>query len=237
MKTMKLMYIILFFSFVEVKSQGFDWQYSARLPFETPVFFIGLTVGADYTYSFASLPLLEKGYRPCCDFKSGAGYSGAAGLNFEYWMRDYSIFAKLMFGYFKSDFNENGIPYPMRYNGSFQSKYNYTTYIRQFVIEPGVRYRLFDSFFSLNGSLRGAIIISDSYNQSDSKVQHYDSKIPDLNKVYLQINLGFGYDFSTGLGKYSTINIYTGLPITGLSQKGSWYPMSIGLGFTYNNSL
>jgi hypothetical protein len=240
MKLIKLLYIILLLSLVELNSQGFDWQYSARLPFETPVFFIGLTGEADFTRSFASLPLTERDYRPCCDFKDRWGFSGSAGMNFEYWMRDYSIFTKVMFGYYETVFDEKGIPYPMRYDNPFQSEYKISTYIKQIIIEPGIRYRLFDTYLSLNGSLRASFIINNSYHVSDSKAivdDTYSPRIPDLNSIYLQLHVGLGYDFSTGLGNYSTISIYSGLPITGLSQKGSWYPMSIGLGFTYNNGI
>lgn len=237
MKPVELKCILFLFLAVELHSQGFDWQYSARLPFDTPVFFMGITAGADFSYSFSYLPLLEKGYRPCCDFDRGIGYSGSIGLNFERWFTDYSIFSKLMFGYFRTDFDENGIPYPMRYNGTLISEYNYTTYIRQLIIEPGIRYRLFNTNFCLSGSVRTAVVISDSYVISDSKVRHYDAKIPDLNRLYLQLNLGVGYDFSTGLGKYSTIGVQAGIPVTGLTGKESWYPLNLGMFINYNSGL
>lgn len=232
--------ILLLLITAETYSQGFDWQYSARLPFETPRFFIGISGIADFTYSDADLPLMEKEYRLCCSFQTGKGYSGSLGLNFEYWQRDYSIFTKVMYGYYTSDFSIIGESYPIREGGSLTSEYTASTAIHRIILEPGIRFRLFNSFFSLDGSLRASVKIKDSYTITDSKAivnDTYNPRIPDLYSINLQFILGFGYDFSIGLGKYSTISLYFGLPLTNMSSEGKWLPWSIGAGFTYNNGL
>ncbi len=232
--------IVLLLSWGEAFTQGFDWQYSARLPFNTPRFFIGLSGTADFTYSIATLPLLENDYRLCCNLGDGTGFSGALGLNFEYWPGNYSIFLKVMYGYYRSGFSAQGEAYPIRGGGTLISEYTVNTDMQRIILEPGARFRLFGSYFRLDCSLRSSIITKFTYDITDSEAdigETYNPRIPDYNQIFLQFNLGLSYDFSVGLGKYSSFGIYTALPVLGISRTNEWLPISIGATFTYNNGL
>ncbi len=242
----KIRYIILLIAMSgPAFSQGFDWQYSARLPFDIPSFFVGLAAETDFVYSSREdgiMTLFQQvgdEYRPCCDFDKGVGFGLGAGMNFEYWFGKYTVFTKVMYKYFHSYFN-NTVPYPMRYSDDFESEYKYDVNIQQLIIEPGFRLRLFDSPFSIAGSVKANIRLLDSYEYSDSRGQQqytYEMRIPDLNTVYFTFKLGMGYDVQMGLGKYSTLGFYAGIPITGLISSGNWYAWSLGASFTYNTGL
>ena len=85
-------YILFLFFFVPITfgfAQGFDWQYSPRLPFKFPYLFGGISYNPGYTLNHGNMYLQELEQTKlidCCNFTNGTGFSNSFGLDIEYWL-------------------------------------------------------------------------------------------------------------------------------------------------------
>jgi hypothetical protein len=93
-----------------VFGQGFDWQWSARLPFQAPRLYLG--IGSQYGFQFASgdISFLEDKIQ-CQNFNDGTGNNYVLGLNFEYWeeLNQFAYRGSILYGI--STLNSSSIDY------------------------------------------------------------------------------------------------------------------------------
>jgi hypothetical protein len=244
MKTKLLILIIFFSSLAEVFSQGFDWQYSARLPFDVPTFFTGIDFNSSYNIISSDFNICDKGI-PCDTFMNGKSVNISAGIKFEYWSSaDLSYFTGANLTYSKNSFlNENMYYYfPEVGNKILEYEYLRAEYIPE--IEIGVKYRmrfLLPHIFS-SLSLKAGFVASSKEELILRKISEADWLADEihftgfeslkLSGIMFEPHLKLGYDVNLGLGSYSSIYVDIGLPIQNRYSKGEWYSTKISLGIS-----
>jgi hypothetical protein len=219
-------------------SQGFNWQYSSRLPMDYPEFFIGLSVGASYFNNSGQIRLDEGEVLDCCSFSSGNGWGSNFGLSAEYWhLSDLALFAALRYSIDKHTFTKQRIGEfrvtdTLHYENSLSSSTNYL------MIEFGGKKNIPDSHFHYGISILASILINNNNEIREKIIKPVyfpwservvsRGRISNLTSIYLQPKLRFGYDLDLGLSTYSTISINIGIPIFDMTEQAEWKSWQIG---------
>jgi len=254
---------ILLFSFcltVAGLSQGFDWQYSSRLPFNYPYLFAGLTGSVDMLQHNASLDLSEDN-GDCCNFSSGTGIGTRIGLNSEYWLDGlWSANGNLTYLTQRGNFSADGYSLPfsvfdgqgrvighdtVSFVNDMSSVINYVT------IEFGAKRRLFGSHLFAGASIEAGYQISNTVSQTERVVSPSYYKYNDgsqsrslgayemseLSKFLFIPKLIVGYDLPIGLGLYTSPCVKIGLPLQNTAQTGNWNTWSFSFGISIMRSI
>lgn len=245
---MKKIAIILIFCITSISyvySQGFDWQYSSRLPFNYPYIFAGLTGGAGYSLHNTALDLSE-GNGDCCKFTNGSGLNYAIGLTGEYWIRGHwTVNLNLSYYSNKGLFTAPGENLPFTVfdtqgniighdTASFENEMNIS--LNYLNIQAGTKYRLFNTYFFVGAAIEAGLLINQKVTQTESVVSpsyfRYNDgsqkrelgihQISDISNFIIVPKLTLGYDISLGLGIYTTPFFTVGFPLQNIAKNGNW---------------
>ena len=241
---LKFFYIsILFLSSLSLSfAQGFDWQYSARLPQKQPKLFIGVLAGGSYSYEMASFKFTEE-LIPCCDFSDGSGLNILVGAAGQYWFSDGISALTFSAGYnlTQSKFTvQQEVPtvdYLIIYEYSYKGSNSYV------VINSMYKRRLFSSHFSVSGGFDISLLLnqSDEYNEeiispsdeffSDGSRERIISKgeIAPLRTFIVNPVFALGYDINLGKSKYAELQLFSDIPIMHSISNESWRHWEVGL--------
>ncbi|MFH1049899.1 MAG: hypothetical protein V1779_03095 [bacterium] len=234
--------MLFFISLLKVQSQGFDWQYSARLPFEVPQHFIGFDCSSGYKSISSDFKICDQNI-PCDTFNIGSAMVLSAGIKFEVWTSsDFSYFANLTLDYSKNSFKNENLFYYIPDIGSKVLEYEYirTEYVPE--IEIGVKYRmrfLLPHLFT-SVSVRAGYIVNASEElilRKISEADWLDDEIHftgfeslKLSQFLFEPHFKLGYDLNLGLGKYASVYIDLGLPLQNRLTEKSWHSTTVSAG-------
>lgn len=231
-------------------AQGFDWQYSARVPFQSPLQFFGVDLSSGYGTQFASLDYLESGTGfTCCTYDNGYGIPYGVLIAGDYWATpEVSIQGGLGLTVMNVSFTSAPQSYPRIENDVVHlvtSEYVFKSSITYATLQGAVRYRLLGTHLNVGGGLRALIKLSESQTQLDRVLGPDDyffkgnppSKEYDLNARKLDDASAFvlepygllGYDLSLWRGTYVTPTLTIGGPVFSLSKTQPWRSIDIGL--------
>ncbi|MBM2816335.1 MAG: hypothetical protein HW421_3097 [Ignavibacteria bacterium] len=229
------LFLFIFVSNTRISAQGFDWQYSARMPAPSPILFAGVKASIGYTYNNGSFNFAEDVI--CTNFNNGDGSSWNVGIAAEYWHSgNYAFFAGLSYARTNSSF-KNAESYPTLTN-QLLLEYNFNLQQQLLDLEFGIKRRILETHFSTIFSLstQYSFTISPVYTQNilsppeihfstgnPYKRNMQSSKTPPIRQVNLIPQIKLGYDFQVGLGTYSSIWIGAGLPILSVTSEGDWH--------------
>ncbi|MBI5326634.1 MAG: hypothetical protein HZB41_15390 [Ignavibacteriae bacterium] len=235
----KIIYILIFIiSCSIIYAQGFDWQFSARMPSDSPVLFIGLTGEFNHLVHNGSLDL-EEDTCHCGAYKTGLGEGYTAGIAGEYWLDGLTaITFSVLYNYSPGKFTVKAEPLFHKNGGVLLTEFEYTSKISYILIEPGIKYRLFDSHLNIGAGIQFGFLLANSSVHKEkiigdeneppfptnppSSERIVNGKISELNNIFLQPKIRIGYDLTYGLGRYATPNISIGLPILNLAKSSEW---------------
>jgi hypothetical protein len=223
-------------------SQGFNWQYSSRLPFESPNLFIGLEGNYSIINSSGEFPFVENRWT-CCEFNEGTGSDLKFGLNSEYWITGSSALkAGVFYSSFLGDFSkitEERVNINAEYLEQF--KYSFET-VQHFInLKLGYKYKLLPTHISLVTSLNIDYLFFEQNESTESrigpvdKVQPYsrsiaEGRIKGIRNLYLSPEIGLAYDVNLGNGLYSSIQVLADLPLMSFSSAAEWRKWQYGIG-------
>jgi hypothetical protein len=228
-------------------SQGFDWQYSPRLPFETPNLFIGVDLFSTYNMNSSDFVICEKDI-VCDTFNKGAGIGYSAGLKLESWTSAvFSYFVCANYLYIPGKFiKENNFVYnPDVGDKVLEYEYFYSQY--SIGAEIGCKYRMnfiLPHLFS-GISIRGLYQINakDEFilrkvSEADwinQEIYFTDFDGPEFSEFILMPELKLGYDLNMGLGSYSSLYLAAGVPLYSYISKsdGSLRRWAFSAGISY----
>lgn len=218
-------------------AQGFDWQYSARLPFEVPNFFIGLNTSTEVNTINGKFPFIEKEVK-CTDFSEGDGYTWSLGFSSQYWLDALSAISldlkyKTTSASFKSNWELPRVDYTVRYQNE------YTSSIALLNLSLSYKKRIYSSHFSYGAGFDFDFVLNNNSehwekilgpsdeppypgNPPSYKRKISDGKIEDLNNLIFSPNLKFSYDLDLGLSTYSEIGFKYTPPIFNYLIDGRW---------------
>jgi hypothetical protein len=153
-----------------------------------------------------------------------------------------------MYNYSPGKFTVKAEPLPRVGGGVLLTEYEFTSKIAYLLIEPGIKYRLFESHLHIGGSIQFGFLLSNSSLHKEriigdeneppfptnppSYERIVDGRISELNSIFLQAKIRLGYDLTYGLGKYATPNISIGLPILNLTKSSEWKRWTFSAGLT-----
>ncbi len=229
---------IIFFFFIsqnKLISQGFDWQYSPRLPFETPDFFLGVNGNLSYYLHFGALDFTEN-YK-CCTFTNGEGIGTIFGINAEYWQTPTIAFTgSLSYMTVPGIFEAEGEPLPVYPSGIYYYKNEFNSKLSFVSSELEAKWRLFLTHFFVGAGIRIGVLVSNKsefyekivsppearFNDGSQRRTIANGVISDIQPLFFNPKLNFGYDLNLGLGTYSSIIFSTGFPIVNVSKDSRW---------------
>lgn len=237
---------LLFLVYLPLNSQGFNWQYSTRLPHSSPKFFLGTTFSFSYLNSNGEFPFVEDRFT-CCDFESGNGTGLYFGLSSEYWFKPLRAF-RISFGYYQlsSDFSQNK-EYPVIIDNATafmeQYKYDYDALMRYISSGIGYKIKFQETQFSLIGTLNFSYLFSESNSSTESRTGPTDrvptytrtipeGKIQSIRNFYVAPEISFGYDLNLGNGMYSTVQIQSEIPLLSMTDNSNWRKWQFSLGIS-----
>lgn len=237
---------LFLFSFLPLLSQGFDWQFSPRMPTDYPDFYIGATAEADFLNHDIDFKFFENTVicERFTDNGSGSGYN--VGISAEYWKDgDIAFFGRLAWFKKSAEFKvKSAIP---RVTGDFLSEYSFNSELSFFGLEAGAKIRLLGSHFHAGATVNGSYLLSNintykekilspnDYFSTDPPTQERliaKGEIASLQNFQFFVKLRLGYDVQMGKGTYSTFFIAGGLPLTNVLSNDVWRIWSISLGIT-----
>jgi hypothetical protein len=248
---MKRLVFIIFFLPVCAISQGFDWQYSARMPVEYPRLFIGVKSGFsvfNHSAEFQFLQRITDINRPCCHFTDGAGNGYLIGLHGEYWdSGNLAFVASAGINTVNGNFSKlsgterkfDTLVYTLVTDYRFESSITYIT------LEGGAKYRLFDSHFHVGGMLEISVLADHNIVVDESKVSpswdpfeyklYEDGKYPGIAAIVATPEIFAGYDFDIfGPGRYLSVFTSVNIPLTNTMADDKWHRWSFNFGLIFN---
>jgi len=226
---------VLLSSVGTVLSQGFDWEYSNRLPFEVPTMFIGGFVGGIQYYHTGQINQIEKQIL-CVEYSEGKGFGIRSGLVGEYWLDgEVAINGKVGFENMIADFRQKSTPVPIDDNNILQSEYSLYAVLPSISVGAFVKKRMFDSFlwFGCGVDFRGIIskkvessetIISPEGRVFDDGLQKriFLDDLTSLRTLTVYPALYIGYDAQLSKGLYVSPTIKAGIPLLNNSDVANW---------------
>jgi|GEM_PF-606543 len=253
-KWIQVLFLICFLFPVASFSQGFNWQYSSRLPSKYPYLFVGVIAETNYLIHYGYIDLTE-GYSKCCTFENGNGIGNGFGLASEYWKGIWAIYSSFTFSTYPGNFTANGISlkrklndgnlYDVKYQNQFKSTMSYV------FLEIGAKYRILQSHLHFGGGIKLGILTNNKAVHTESIVspaeERYadgtqtqtisDGKISDLKSYVITPRIKLGYDLTFGKGLYATPSISLGLPILNIAKNAQWQTWSFTFGISIYKDL
>ena len=247
----KIIILLILIMFNGAFGQGFDWQYSARMPFKTATVFMGINIAPNYNISSGKINYIEDRF-PCCNFNNGSGLGYIGGLTTELWTTtgiSYSITVNFDYNY--SKFTQAAEELPLADGSIFRTEYEFRSKAYYVDAEPMVKYKIPMSHFYIGASANLQFLISstkqhfenvvsdNTFNDGSKTREIADGKgkISDLKSFIFQPKIRAGYDFSIGLGKYASVYVNYGIPIMDIAQKAEWKSTNISAGFCVYTSI
>lgn len=246
MKKTTLIIIIIFFNHLSSISQGFDWQYSLRLPYDSPNTFISFSSEFGISNHTGSFNFIENNIT-CCNFSDGNGFNYNINTFIEHWYN-----GKIAFYGGIGYKNLNGLfskrqEIPRSDNYFLVTEYQYKNSISQIPLEFGSKYRISETHFFISGSLILNLLISESHNFKEIKISPISdpfrdreiptAKLKDLNIFFIGGRISLGYDYSIGKGKYLSIIFSYSRNINSFIKSESWYSNDYSLIIKLNRDI
>lgn len=222
----------------EIFSQGFDWQYSFRLPYKIPDKFIGFNLNYSINKNTGNFEFMED-YIPCCKYNSGNGYSLNFGIAYENWINPLgALTININYSTTNSSFNQTiQIPRSDGIN-DYYSIYKYEMDEKRTNLNLLAKYkhRLFKSHLSANLGVDVMYFLGSNAThteeiiapETETFINQTRKRIikkgiyGDYNKFGLSLVLGLCYDYSIYRGYYASISSAIHIPITKIIQNQDW---------------
>jgi hypothetical protein len=244
----RIFYILFFLAITATATfaQGFDWQYSARMPFNTPKMFVGISAEADYAMSTGYINYIQK-YFSCCYFEQGSGIGIKTGIYGEWWTNsDLAVTAGIKYASVNNIFKKQSESYPVVDSSYLQTEYQFESNAHYLNTDIGAKYRLFGTHLHLDLNAAFAFLISNNMIHIERAISQRsfsdgsrEKIIPEdvgstakLNTIVIYPEVKIGYDFSIGLGKYATIFAGVEVPIMNTAKSTDWKLTQVFLGFS-----
>lgn len=243
---MKRVFAVFFFfsAVLPLMSQGFDWEYSARMPSDYPRDFYGGSLVASACYNSADFTFTEE-LIPCCNFGSGAGAIFSAGLSGEFWFDNgyeaisADLFLTLSYSRYTTRATWPTVNYDVTYEFIFEPIPSYA--------ESRICYkrRIGDTRFSFSAGGTVSLLISESNTYSEKIVSPDFETFADgtrkrvisdgASAPYRTFNLlpviAVGYDMDFGKSRYGSAEIFTSFPLMSRIKDENLRQFAVGVRF------
>lgn len=252
MKHFTKILLFLFFLPAFLGAQGFDWQYSARLPQESPVFFFGICGDFGVNNHYGNFDFLERA-TVCGSFDGGSGIAYSAGLCAEYWYRgDLALTGKIEYINSDASFKQKKT-YDRRFLPPLVTEFELASKISYLTVSAGGKYRLFDSHLHIGAAIGMGIKLGESFEfteriksppeasfDPDLRIQERTfetGSIGPVSNFLLYPKIILGYDLNLGRGTYATPAFTLGWQANSITSEGEWRRLSLSLGVSIHRGI
>lgn len=234
----QLLLMVFFLTSLDTFSQGFDWQYSFRLPYSIPEHFIGFTGGYSINTATGNFEFLED-YTPCCNYQSGKGNSLNFGIIYEFWITPISAI-NISFNYQSTNslFNQSiQIPRSDGIN-DYTAKYRYQMeeLRNSIILMINYKHRILESHWSAFGGIYLFYKTSNEATHTEEIISPENERFIDgtqkraikrgmygeYNFFGLNPNIGINYDLPIFQGYYSSLSTFLQIPFTNVIKNQDW---------------
>lgn len=200
--------LALFCTLLTSKAQRFNWQYSARMPSDYPLLFLGGGFSTGEAFHIGSFASIE-GPISCAQYNEGSGSFTNFHLSAEWWQRgDIAYTASVAVNSVKGNFIAP-FSYPTR-NGTITSAYELQTTLRFFMASAGIKYRIPETYLFVSGSAGVGVLLSSTFSEREYIVSPAEASwanglqerfignggIGGVQRIALEGKAHIGYDFS-----------------------------------------
>ena len=238
--------LALMFSSLTAYSQGMNWQFSSRMPSSSPVFFIGATAEFNYYSHTADFVIYEDIYNASTmPFTNGLGRGFSAGIHGEYWYdAQYAYSCDITYYSIPGKFSSDVEQLPVVQGGTMDYRVESETTLSYLNIEPGIKYRLFESNFHVGFNMQFKFFMDSTQKQTEKALNYEnesrgmeDARLPEIRSLLIMPKIRAGYDFSIGLGRYATIYTGIGIPLMNITKEQVWRDWTFSAGIAFNFGL
>jgi hypothetical protein len=238
----------MFINLQNILSQGFDWQWSARLPIENPHNYYGISANYGLDYFVGHISFVEnKVY--CQNFGNGNGNDISFGVNLEHWTEynHYAFFSALQYkNYSVISSSVDLIPLNEEVIGKYKTILDYN--FNQIDLLVGIKYRILETHFSIGAGLSLGYIVSNGYTATEeilgpTEVPPFSTNPPSytreitsgelkqLNNFVIKPFFRLGYDLELGRGTYIEPHLCILFPLWSMisGDKVNHYSASFGI--------
>ena len=233
-----------------VFGQGFDWQGSARLPFETPRSYLGFNLQYGFQFASGEISFLENQIQ-CPNFNDGNGKKFSIGLNFESWEKfnrfAYRTSLQYNTNYLSSSLREF-VPYSSNLIAEFENKL--TLNFSKIDFKIGGKYRIANSHLNFGADLMLSFVLNNSFeateeilgppeippfltNPPSHKREILNGKINSFNTVIFSPTFTVGYDFQLGFGTYFEPHFTVAFPTNSMLTGDNLKNLSTSFGINF----
>lgn len=256
-KIIPLLVAIIFCSFstVSLFSQGFDWQYSSRLPTDYPEQFYGVVFGGGLIAQSGSIGHYENGVdvltgvpycSECGKYETGSGNHFNIGMISEKWFDGiYAGNVSLRFEHFSGTFSHQYNNGPLRSGESLITEYKLTVFQNYAFLDVSGKRRFFGNFLFAGAGIELGYLLSSSNSETETIISpnnvtfqtnpQSQVRVPDgdlstgIKKIYFGGKLSIGSDVPLARGLYASPALYLTLPITSVASDAVWRRISYGI--------
>jgi hypothetical protein len=240
-----LKYIIIFLFAMPAFGQGFNWQYSARMPAESPTIFVGVASELSYISHSGDFRFLEQ-ETTCCKYESGAGAGYVAGLTAESWLSPgFALNFRINMSSANARFtSRNSVAKDPQ--TLLVTEYAFESSVFYFNGEAAAKWRIAGLHFFGGVSLKiGAMlhktnvftesIISpenEYFNTSPPSQQRNIplGHVPDIMPLSMSPGINVGYDFTFGRGLYASVFAAARFNALNVIREERWRRWSLSVG-------
>ena len=226
-------------------SQGFDWQYSSRLPSSYPKFFLGGNISGIYAFHSADIYSLGEEYR-CGDYKKGTETGLSVSAACEYWQTGSLAFWGMV-GFRTSTvhFTSQTQPEPFRLNGEeFQltREFAMDAHLQAISFDVGIKHRIARTHLHIGVGVRTEIVLTTTAQQTETiltpvnitgSIDYGVQPLTGMRRMVLTPIITTGYDAELGKGIYATPRIMIGLPLMNRAKSIDWTSIEISGGVSF----
>lgn len=224
-------------------AQMFDWQYSVRLPFNSPKLFVGGGAAAVYSiHSVQDFRAVNEEFR-CGNYTSGTGVGFAIFGTGEYWYHgDVAVGGRIEYASVAGKFITQVPAVPFKLNGEvleLRREFALTTTFSTISIDGYIKWLLPGTHIHAGAGIAAGLTIGSQFSQSESitspeefaaEIQYGQSDAKNIAAISLCPSLRLGYDAEISRGVYATPFLTFGIPIIPASSASGWRFWTISAG-------
>lgn len=239
----------------DTSAQGFDWEYSARMPKYASSTYAGLSVNVADDGQSTDLQVLEQareGYPEivCTSFERGRGSSFRFQLTGEYW-RSSIMSMTLRAGYARrSSVFSGDSPRALLFDGSFlQTSYELSTNVHALNVEPSAKLCIPHSHVWGSVGVRAEFVVGSESRLTERVIEpggyvfpgttSRERSLADRDPAGLKafvVNpvIAAGMDVNTGKDTYLSPSVVIALPVMSYGDRSTWTSLSVGFQLSFH---
>ncbi len=237
-----LLLVLLFFvSSKRLSAQGFDWQYSSRLPTGYPSLFVGILGNGAQSLHATTMRVSETTPRvlDCgCSFSTARSIDWSGGILGEYWLpqSNIALYVALLAEQRNAVFVSDSVVFarnPNLYPSNFVSRYTLATQVLNASVEAGVRVKFAPLPLFAGAALQGAYRVQDSIGLAENANGTVRERLPTdfvkLHPVNISAKAFVGADIPLANSVFISPSLFIASPLGSLLMGTEWTRFSFGL--------